>query len=432
MNKLLAGLMVAGSASALFATDARIATMGGTDHFFRDPHSIYRNPANIGMYDRILIGSYGIYSEELAPESDTTRQSNKDASRPYFGAVMSLGGTEENPSKFIFGATFNRHDSLLNYLDPNHKDFFRSSQDYKGLERAQLSKKPFLDTDELAGKVDLFAGYTLQNGMTVALSNYFAFQSEKGNSAKDSTLTSLVKTSVGVSGPVSENADLEAVISLGLMSMRGTYTPTDGAEDDGILNIAENDIAFSTDVRSFIDMPLINGDFVPHIQANFITFDKDESIVDFNAGLGVNSNIDRGFFWTGVEFFYKNNSKALLPHLMDSTHVDLSEADNFSKVNSYGGKVAMGIERNIGFDWLVWRVGGAKVLEYETREDGDKGSRFLTNPEGDVVSFGLGIDIEERINVDAVIAESNLYTLGNIISGDSHHINSRISATFKF
>ena len=46
--------------------------------------------------------------------------------------------------------------------------------------------------------------------------------------------------------------------------------------------------------------------------------------------------------------------------------------------------------------------------------------------------FGIGINVEEKLKVDATLAEDILYTFGNLLSGPSHHVISRISATYSF
>jgi hypothetical protein len=48
------------------------------------------------------------------------------------------------------------------------------------------------------------------------------------------------------------------------------------------------------------------------------------------------------------------------------------------------------------------------------------------------VGFGIGINVEEKLKVDATLAEDILYTFGNLFSGPTHHVISRISATYSF
>jgi len=69
--------------------------------------------------------------------------------------------------------------------------------------------------------------------------------------------------------------------------------------------------------------------------------------------------------------------------------------------------------------------------------NGIESKQLQTNPEGDGtvrdhIGFGVGVNIEDRLRVDAVIAEDLPFTFGNIFSGSAHHVVSRISATFSF
>ena len=56
----------------------------------------------------------------------------------------------------------------------------------------------------------------------------------------------------------------------------------------------------------------------------------------------------------------------------------------------------------------------------------------MTASINDAVGFGVGINIEEKLKVDATLAEDLPYTFGNLFSGPMHHLVSRISATYSF
>jgi hypothetical protein len=107
-----------------------------------------------------------------------------------------------------------------------------------------------------------------------------------------------------------------------------------------------------------------------------------------------------------------------------------------------GGLISFGIERNVWWDWLVLRVGGQKEITYrdQTSNSTNPSETFnflYTNPtndgsSNDAVGFGVGINIEEKLKVDATVAEDVPYTFGNLFSGPLHHLISRISATYSF
>jgi hypothetical protein len=103
-----------------------------------------------------------------------------------------------------------------------------------------------------------------------------------------------------------------------------------------------------------------------------------------------------------------------------------------------GGLISFGIERNVWWDWLVLRVGGQKEITYRDHKGAGGSYNYIyTNPTNDGtaddhVGFGIGINVEEKLKVDATLAEDILYTGGNLLSGPSHHVISRISATYSF
>ncbi len=415
MRKHLVGLAVASTAIAVMATDARIETMGGNSNFIKDDQSIFTNPATIADYDKMLIGSFGIYKENGADSANIyNQQFNRDAARPNFGATMSWGETEESKSKFTVGAVFNRYDDALKYISPTHIDFVGAPKN--------STDAQFLDS--LVGKIDLITGYTMDNGLTIGLGGYLAFQEEQENNVTKA-MSRLAKGTIGISGPVgSNNTTLDA--SFGLMAI--TLDGYENANNATKVSSAHNDIGFTIDLRSFSRMEKINGDFVPHIQANILNHHDSETLLDFNAGVGFNSHIDRGFLWGGFEGLYVSDSYSDFGKYYDLP----AAADTTGKRSRIGGRVSFGIERNVLTDWLVWRVGASKMLAYEKLDEGNVASYWVQNPEDDHVSFGMGVNIENRFKVDAVVAENLLYTFSNLFSGSSHHFSSKISATFAF
>ena len=189
----------------------------------------------------------------------------------------------------------------------------------------------------------------------------------------------------------------------------------------------------------FSGIPAINGDFVPHIGFEYVQFravslpdtngeratDKANEL-SFNAGIGVNMNIDRGFFWTGAEGFYENNS---------ATWIE----SKFHTRSTIGGKLSVGVERNVLWDWFVLRAGATKVVALRSIDPGADYQRtyWVENPEADGsdndhIAIGAGVNIENRFKVDGVIAEDVFYTFTNLISGNKDHLMTRISITYTF
>jgi len=435
-KKIVVAIMLAGVSCAVFATDARVETMGRTDHFFKDETSIHRNAADLGLYDKIMYGSYGVVDS-------LSNMSYKGwmPRLPLFGGAISMGQKEGSLSKFAVGATFNRVDSALNYVMFNIKDL---GLDYKGLKSStNQGERPVIFAGNsgiddysgyaankdmsLVGKVDLMFAQTFNNGTTVGLGGYIAFQDSSSSTDRSSGnfRNRFVRGNLGVNTPIGDGTTLEASIGLSALDLRGYISRAIG--ESPWHYAAQNDLGMHIDVRLFADIASISGAFVPHIQANVIQYDMGrEHILDFNAGLGLNLNIDRGFFWTGLEGLYNKKSRAI-------TNEDDKGILYFGKKDLIGGKIAFGIERNVLTDWFIIRVGGAKLLAKETRADGKDGSNWVENPDADHVSLGMGVNIEDRLKIDFTVVNNLPYTFTSLFSsGNTPYVMSRVSAVFAF
>ena len=443
MKKIIMGVMAAGVACAVFATDARVETMGRTDRFFSDEISIHQNAANLGLYDKIMYGSYGLFnSDSYNPEL------------PYFGGAISFGQKENSRSKFSVGVTFNRVDSALNYVMFNI-DSLGLRYPYAKLKKTTGGKTYHPEdinlTDravnylgnniegkwpvdgphsvDLVGKIDIMLAKTLSNGTTIGLGAYLAFQ-DSTKSSEDGFKNRYVRGNVGVNTQIGDGINLEASVALSALTLIGEIVEPYEL-DKPYYAAADNDIGTTIDVRMFADVASINAAFVPHIQANIIQYACGrEKIIDFNAGLGFNLNIDRGFFWTGIEGFYTKKSLAFIKYDNDDN------LPHFGSKDVIGGKVGFGIERNVLTDWFVIRVGGGKILAKESLADGKEGSKWVENPDGDHVSLGMGVNIEDRLKIDFTVSNNIPYTFTNLFSGSnsgkSTYISSRVSAVFAF
>ncbi|MDR0303527.1 MAG: hypothetical protein LBH98_01985 [Chitinispirillales bacterium] len=442
VKKIVIGIMSAGVACAVFATDARVETMGRTDHFFADETSIHQNAANLGLYDKIMYGSYGVYSFV-----DGKYSSGKPL-LPFFGGAVSLGQKENSRSKFSIGVTFNRVDSALNYVMFNvdslglrykkldkttdgkvHYAINSSSDAVKYVGNPEKGYNNESRKIDLVGKVDVMLAQTLNNGTTIGLGGYLAFQDSSRSNA-DGYKNRFVRGNVGVNTPIGDGVNLEASVAFSATTLRGEILSPDNAEKPWF-NAADNDIGTHIDVRMFADVASINAAFVPHLQANIIQYAcGEEKILDFNAGVGFNLNIDRGFFWTGIEGFYNKATRALVEEKIGGPEAGLY----FGNRGVMGGKVGFGIERNVLTDWFVIRVGGGKVLAKEVLADGKKGSRWVENADGDHVSLGMGVNIEDRLKIDFTVSENIPYTFTNLFSNsnESSYVATRVSAVFAF
>lgn len=388
MRKALIFILAAGCCIGSYATDARVISMGKHDAFFMDEISVFRNPANVSIYPNMVYGSYGKYNEN---DSGTII---KD---PFFGAIISYSLNEDGNAggqypMLSLGAIFNRYDEMLDYVT-------MGTENYIGDGNTDL-KKP-------VGKMDFLLGYVLQNGVMIGGGAYVAAQDYEKDSERYET--KVYKGNLGMNWPVAKTMDLE--ISLGL----GTIT---AISQNNVL--AQRDYFGRFEVRLFSALAGINGDFVPRARVDILQLEKTNELkVDVAAGLGLNINIDKGFFWAGLEFLYGQK-----------------DANRSEAMQNVGGRASFGIERNIFWDWFVIRVGGQKSILIKTEGTNDK--EFIENPSSDgtnndLVGLGVGINVENRVRFDFVVNEIFAYTLSDLISsGQQKYLFSRVSATYSF
>jgi hypothetical protein len=401
MKRVVAALLAAGCFASSFATPARILGMGKHDAFFMDEMSIFRNPANISVYPNMLMGSYGEY--RVLP-SDTAggqynlaalNRTNRDPRNPYFGAIFtySLQQSAEAGNQYPMvsvGGFFNRKDEALSYLIGDSSD-----------------------VPEPLGKVDLMFSYAFANGGMVGIGGYIAHQIEEVNETV--TQAGAYKVNLGLNWPIARSMDLEA--NTGIALLRSIGIDTVGAIDTYDTIAGPGDMVFNANVRLFSALNAVNGDFVPQAGIKYFNlYEGDVSKINVNGGVGVNINIDKGFFWAGIEGLY------------NKTFLKAGEG-----LEEIGGRVSFGIERNIIWDWFLIRVGGMKTFIHTTE---NKSRAWKENPEhdadDDLVGLGFGINIENRLKLDILVAEDVQNTLTNLISGPQHHIFTRIDATFSF
>jgi hypothetical protein len=401
MKKIASLIILAGWFVGSYATDARVFTMGGHDNFFMDDYSIFRNPANINYYPNMLIGSPGV----LSMDSDTgpyaaLQRKNKDPQKPYFGPILSysLNQSSESGTQYpLLSACviLNRYDDMLDYL-------------------VSSDTSRYLLTP--VGKIDAMVGYALQNGVMIGVSTYLAFQKEE---VQGKLLeSSLYRGNIGLNWPIAKSMNLE--VSAGITSITGLGKDTLAPVSDVIDTVADNDISIRGDIRLFSAMTSLNGDFVPHLGVNYIALHNYNDL-DVAFGLGVNINIDKGFFWAGLEGLYNAQ--------------DFVKGNADSLPTGVGGRISAGLERNVLFDWWVWRIGVNKQLMYVS--NGSSNGHWEQNPEADgsnhdSFALGWGLNIENRLKIDVVMAEDMFYTWTNLISGSAHHLTNRITATYSF
>jgi hypothetical protein len=424
----IAAAAVIGSVSA-FATNARVESLGKNSTFIMDDISIFDNPANINLYPNFLIGELGnyLYSTSVAPGE------NRDPLDAWFGGIFSLKISADN-SLSIAGVLNRKEERLLKYF-PNFI-----------MDNSGVSKKAPVPVTNFDG----FLGANLDNkafGIHIYVAHQDGLSGE--NEITSDAFLSAVQLDLGTNIEISSDYSVEA--SIGTARMQ--YGPSKRGFLDSDL------LSFFFDARMFSRISAINGHLIPVASfRNMNAPGRDE--LDVGAGIGVDAAFDRGFFWLGLKGFYNKQraGSTWTKNIYGETvYADLLNDDSWGNdrttVWQVGGTISFGIERNIWWDWFVIRVGGQKTIAYadykSTDEQGvsilcpttvtlggcpPEGNYFVTNPandgtKGDNVGFGFGINIEEKLKIDATVAEDVMFR--NPFQGEGRLI-SRISATYSF
>lgn len=420
------------AASAAFATSARVESMGKHATYFQDDANIWLNPANANLYPNYLLGELGV----MHGGKDTSKSSNpfgamqrynSDPTGTWFGAIFakSLGKDETQTGRYpqvLIGGAFNRDDEWLSYMPSAVKINLKSD-----LGPATSDTKIY-NVSDYAVKWDGILGFASDSGNLFGLKTYFAYQDTVNGKL---SVQSVVNTyTLGANIPFGSSLSLEANGTIGFLST---------TIEDGLGDNTKKPMKYKTDLspsigadaRMFIDAspwPLV---VVPAASFRMVnapsrTFSK------FRVGSGANVSLDRGFFWMGVDYY---NSADERFQVATDTVSDSVKAIN---IDENGLRVSFGIERNIWTDWFVIRVGGQKVIKQVDQSGaGMTYSVLTTNPEknnydSDLVSFGFGVNIEDKFKVDAVMEKDILFTGGSLLGREPDHVLSRISASYSF
>ncbi len=427
-QKLLAlGLLVFGTTVPSWATYSRVESMGKRADFFMDDISIFDNPANMNIFPNFLIGELGSYRQSQSVTPGTAQDSlassanirqNYDPNNSWFGGIFSYSLSKNKESGNLYpqislGGAFNRKDEELFALLPDSANG--------------------IPLPEPATNFDGFLGMTLANGGMIGSHIYVAM--EEGANQHNGTIVGpksqdinayVLRGDIGVNWPLARNIDGE--LSIGTAGI--SYGP----------KTIEPQYSFFVKGRAFSTLEIINGELVPIFNYSLLQA-PGRTDTKLHFGLGVNVSLDRGFFWLGAQGLFDETETKGMTKSGDGFGMNYSQyGTNNSDETIRGGLISFGIERNVWWDWLVLRVGGQKEISYRDQKGTNPSDNFnyiFTNPTGDgtandAVGFGIGVNVEEKLKVDATLAEDMLYTFGNLFSGPQHHVISRISATYSF
>jgi hypothetical protein len=417
--------------SAAFATNARVESMGKNSDYFMDDINIWKNPADANLYPNYLLG-------ELGQERDTGSTSgisglaryNRDPTNPWFGAVFAKsfapdGSNAGRYPQFVIGGALNRNDEWLSYL-PSAVQIKTNN-----LQTGVNSKTDVTsyDIDNFPVKFDGILGFADASGNLFGLKTYLAYADS--TSGQREVQTVLNTYTLGANLPFGTQYSLEADATLGFLSVdiKDSISKTTGQSRSYSSGMSPS---IGADARLFVDARPLPIMVVPAVAFRNVNA-PERTLTTFRAGSGANVSLDRGFFWLGVDYFYNTDEV----FATDATFGTVSDSVSSTTITDNGLRVSFGIERNIWTDWFVIRVGGQKIINFRKVNGVQNYSTMSTNPdrqdpETDLVSFGFGLNIEDKLKVDAVMAKDILFTGGALFGGPVDHVLSRISASYSF
>ena len=421
------------AASAAFATNARVESMGENADYFMDDVNIWKNPADANLYPNYLLGEMGQMTGRGDSGSFTgLSRYNSDPIKPWFGAVFAKsfapdGSNSGRYPQFVIGGALNREDEWLSYLPTTvhiKTNNLRGSVTSNDSNNYSVAKFPV--------KFDGILGFADANGNLYGLKTYLAYSDSTSGAREVQTV--LNTYTLGANLPFGTQYSLEADATLGFLSVdiKDKVDPVTGQPRSYSSGMSPS---FGADARLFVDARPLPIMIVPAVAFRSVNA-PDRTLTTFRAGSGANVSLDRGFFWLGVDYFYNTDEV----FATDNSYSTVSDSVSSTTITDNGLRVSFGIERNIWTDWFVIRVGGQKIINFRkvsgTAQTASY-STMSTNPdinanEQDLVNFGFGLNIEDKLKVDAVVAKDILYTGGNFFGGPVDHVLSRISASYSF
>jgi len=441
-SKILLILLIVGMVQTTFATQSRVESMGKRPSFFLDDITIFDNPANATFYSSALMGELGFFDQN---KTDKLQKGlNQDPYTPWFGALFqfSLSDKGMRDPEMTIGGFFGRE----------HYEFTR----FVPRKVVPYGADP-VPIPQTLTNFDAFLAGTTIDGSAIGAHVYVGVQDGKqddpqsplGGSTGEispNAHVSILSMDYGVNFLITSEASME--VTLGVARIQ--YGPSRKTFlDPGLFS-------FYSQGRLFIDVNALSGQFVTGYKvADYEVPGWEENFYDVNAG--VNVIIPRGLVWFGIdgihikEFVGSSWDKWEEKGEFFTVYKEPGSRDKVLKdrTDKIGGIVSFGIERNIWGNWLILRVGGQKSFIYEVCHNesgktekaivcpaapGGEGNYWVTNPYGDGslddhVGFGIGLNIDNKLKVDANIAEDAPFR--NPTRGEGRLI-SRVSAVYSF
>jgi hypothetical protein len=403
------------AAVAANATNARVEAMGKNADYFMDDINVWKNPADANLYPNYLLGEMG-----QKRSFGTADSGNSDPTKPWFGAIFAKSLSNDANSnagrypQFVIGGAFNREDEWLSYMPKTV--VIKTGSEYS------------YDVSAYPVKFDGILGYADPNGNLYGLKTYYAYSDSTSGSRE---IKSLVNTyTLGANLPFGTQYSLEADATLALLQL----DVSDSRDSQYQTRSYKSGLSpsFGADARLFIDARPLPFVIVPAVSIRDVNAPS-RTYISLRGGTGVNVSLDRGFFWLGLDGFIVSDEV----FASDSTFTSITDSTRSSTIDDKGIRFSWGIERNIWTDWFVIRVGGQKVFKFRKVSGEYSYTTVSTNvdtndDDNDAVSVGFGLNIEDKLKVDAVIAKDIFFTGGALLSHPVDHVLSRISASYSF
>ncbi len=432
MKKIAVAAVMISCATMSYATESRIIGLGKHDNFFRDDYSVFRNPANANLYPNMIIGSGGIFTEQEEESNNQSsnnnndlaalKRKNRDPIRQYGGGILSYSLAK--PSKedkknekmmqypmFSVGVALNRYDKYLDYFIKGEKEFEKIA-----------GSSDSIYMPEPVGKIDLLGSYAFPSGTMIGGGAYIV-NNNAGIGSPSGARLRYIRGNVGVNTPLATSTSLEASLGITAVDAMYTDTVTSGTgttlEDKTLASFSDSsDFIADLSVRLFSDLVVLNGKFVPRLGVTYFDL-ADYTKLGINIGMGANLNIDRGFGWAGVEILYDDEEGGIIGNDIRKT---------------MGTRLSFGLERNIIWNWFLFRAGVSKTFKYVKQgEDGTWTENVEADgTKNDFLGIGIGANVENRLKIDCIVAEDNCFTLTNFVSGPQHHFFTRFGVTYSF
>ena len=426
MKKILILFSVLAAAAMVFATEARVESMGNNSDFIRDDVSVFENPATAFDFGNLLVGALGKLEK---------RDNQWERQDEWFGgwAVYPLN----DKVKLGLGATLNRQFSLISqYQSLNDKDFFWIQN---GNDRFQLRNGTlFVDLLDILnmpapyGNVYAFGGATYDNFLSVAVGGRYAgYQKDSGS--RNNSAISVSGGNLGVVYRFDQHS-LEADINYDnfqltknadFLDVNDTVRPVKLSYDENSFNVKLRMMYVLSPKNTIVPVLLLD-------KTNILGI----SNTDLGAGVGFTRALYKGSVWAGMKYV---NHAATYPDLVLGQPIYTKDGNTQLppgvKESSNKLVYSFGVEKKMLWDWFTLRVGGNKVFEYLTKKDKDEKATIeqsLQERDVDAVAWGIALGTpDDRLLFDITVSEAFPYS--NFLAGGEDGVMLyRISAALKF